>query len=201
MSTTLAEPQITTYRLTAEDYFAMVDAGILRHDRRVELWGGILYEKMAKTLPHAVGFSNLVIVLARILPPGWCLWPENPITIASDKVPLPDLTIVRGVPNDYTRRGRRPEVADVGLVIEVAMTSVREDRGETLEGYARTLLPVYWIVNLRARRIEVYSRPCVRDGRGVYESAEMFGPDQSVPLAFDGVEVARIAVNDILPPM
>ncbi len=113
-------------------------------------------------------------------------------------MPLPDLTLVRGAADDYTRRGRRPEPVDVGLVVEVAVSSVREDTGPTLEQYARSLLPVYWVLNLIARRVEVYSRPVVREGLGHYDAANTYGPGQSVPLVLDGQEVAQILVEDLL---
>ncbi len=205
MSTTTVEtpkpPEAMPYRLTADDYFRMVDDGILPHDRRVWLWEGRLYEKMAKkTLPHAVAFSKVVSALAQVLPPGWCLWPENPITVASDKVPLPDLTIIliRGEPDDDKRRGRRPEPSDVGLVIEIAGTSLRVDTGPTLEEYARAFLPVYWVLDLVGRRVLACRQPVVEGGRGRYDSVESFGPDQSLPLLLDGREIIRIPVRDLL---
>jgi Uma2 family endonuclease len=110
---------------------------------------------------------------------------------------LPDLALVRGQADDY--RNQRPGPADVGLVIEVADTSLRKDLTRALEGYARAMIPVYWIINLVARRIEVYSRPVVREGVPVYESLVAYGPDDSVPLVLDGREVARIPARDILP--
>ncbi len=72
------------YRLNADDYYRMIDEGIIPENRRVWLWEGQLYEKMAKTLPHAVAFSKLVTALARVLPPAGASgrrtqsrWPET----------------------------------------------------------------------------------------------------------------------------
>lgn len=185
------------YLLSADDYYAMVDSEIIPRDRRVFLWEGRLYEKMGKNQPHAIGQSKLLRSLYRNLPGGWYLAPENPVEIAGDKVPLPDMAIVRGDPDDYPRRP--PTAKDVSLIVEMADTSVRKDTGRGLAGYARALIPIYWVVNLVARRVEVYTRPAVVDGRDVYESAEFLGPGDVVPLVLDGVEVARIPVRDILP--
>ncbi len=193
-------PESTPYLLTADDFFQMIEHGIIPVDRRVELWDGRLYETMAKTLPHSGGTANLYAALFRALPPGWCVWPENPILLDTARAPLPDLTVLRGTANDYVARRRHPAAEDVGLVAEVAQTSYRKDVGPRLEGYARALVPVYWVVNLPAYRIEVYSHPEVRDSRGVYTSAQNYGPDDAVPLVLDGREVARIPVRDILPP-
>jgi Uma2 family endonuclease len=43
------------------------------------------------------------------------------------------------------------------LLIEVASTSLGDDRGKKLEAYAGVGIPVYWIVNLIDGRVEVYS--------------------------------------------
>ena len=54
---------------------------------------------------------------------------------------------------------RHPGPGDVGLIVEVADTSLRRDRGEKLENYGRADIPVYWIVNLVDDQLEVYSGP------------------------------------------
>ncbi len=41
-------PEGEPYKLSADDYFRMVEADIIPPDRRVGLWEGRLYEKMAK---------------------------------------------------------------------------------------------------------------------------------------------------------
>src|SRR5690349_14210219 len=53
-------PRGVPYRLTADDYFRMVDADIIPRDRRVELWEGRLVETMAKKQAHAVAQMVLV---------------------------------------------------------------------------------------------------------------------------------------------
>jgi Uma2 family endonuclease len=185
------------YRLTADDFERMIETGIIPDDRRVGLWEGRLYESMAKKMPHAISSSKLVMALVRLVPDGWFLWAENPITISFDKVPLPDLAIVRGKPDDY--KGRRPGGGDVALVIEVADTSLRKDTGPMLESYARAGIPVYWVVNLAARLVQVYQGPKILHGLGQYTQSESLGPGQVVPLVIDGRDVGRISVDDILP--
>jgi hypothetical protein len=192
-------PEGVPYRLSAADYFRMVDAEIIPHDRRVGLWEGRLYEKRAKNLPHA-GAQNLVLAaLMRVVPGDWCLWSESPILVDDFSATLPDLTIVRGTPNVYTRRGLVPKVGEIGLVVEVAESSLRKNLSETLQIYARAGLPLYWVLNLVARRVEVYSQPVVEGESARYASAESFEPGSDVPLVLDGHEVARIPVRDLLP--
>lgn len=188
------------YRVTSDEFFRMIEAEVFDRDRRVYLWDGRIYEAMAKMVPHAVTFAKVVGVFYQSLPHGWCTWLENPIAIAEDRAPLPDVVIVRGEPNDYALRGRHPEPADVGLVVEIAVTSVRIDTGAKLEAYARALLPGYWVVNLITRRIMVCSEPRVEDGLGIYGQVTTYGPGESVPLVLDGREIIRIPVEDLLAP-
>jgi Uma2 family endonuclease len=191
------EPESVPFRLTADDYFRLVESGIIPGDRRVWLWGGYLYEKMAKKQAHAVSTSKVTTALGKVLPDGWCLWPENPVEVAPDKVPLPDLSLVRGSADDY--RDRRAAASDVGLIIEIADTTIRDDLGLKLEQYARASIPEYWVINLVAHRVEAYSRPALHEGQGVYEAVEYFGSHDDVPLRLEGRAVARVPVRALLP--
>jgi len=192
-------PEGVPYRLTAADYFRMVEEDIIPYDRRVGLWRGQLYEKMAKKLRHA-GSQNLsLLALMRILPEGWCLWSESPILVDDFSAPLPDLCVVRGNPNVFTRRGSSPKLNEIGLVVEVADTSLRKNLTETLQTFARAGLPCYWVVNLVALRVEVYSGPEVAGEVARYATSAFFEPGTAVPLMLDGHEVGRIPAGDLLP--
>ena len=108
--------------------------------------------------------------------------------------PEPDVAIVRGSDADY--RHRVPTPADVALLVEVSDSTLDQDRGKKLEAYARAGIPVYWIVNLVDRQVEVYTRP-VKAGR--YRSRKDYKPGQQVPVVIAGQQLAPIAVDDILP--
>ena len=66
------------------------------------------------------------------------------------------MTVIRGTILDYP--ARKPGPADVALVVEVAESSLREDR-KVLARYAWANIPVAWIVNLNDRAVEVYTGP------------------------------------------
>ena len=51
------------------------------------------------------------------------------------------------------------------MVVEVAGTTLAEDRGIKQERYARAGIPIYWIVNLLASLVEVYTEPDAATGR------------------------------------
>lgn len=80
-------------------------------------------------------------------------------------------------------------------MVEVADGSLHRDRGVKWSAYARSCVPVYWILNLIDRQVEVYSQPV----RGRYRSTQIYQPGQDAPVVIAGAEVVRIAVNDVLP--
>jgi Uma2 family endonuclease len=88
-----------------------------------------------------------------------------------------------------------PGPGDVGLLIEVSLTSLDRDRHEKLPAYARASIPVSWIINLVDRQIEVYTSP----GPGSYGSRVDFQPGQAVPVVIDGQELGAVPVDAILP--
>jgi Uma2 family endonuclease len=187
------------FGLTAEAFLRGVELGLFPPRQRVFLWDGRLYEKMAKKLPHAVTTETARLALSAALPPGWSLWGENPILVDEFTAPLPDLTVVRGTARDYFARRSVPSAADIGLVVELSDSSLRDDRTKVLAKYAAANLPVYWVVNLVDWRVEVDSDPRPGDAGATYAARASYGPGESVPFVLDGVEVARVAVTDILP--
>ena len=131
MSTTLEQSPVEApsspvempYLFSVDEFYRMIELELFPRESRVSLWEGQVYQRMAKTQAHAVAGINVTMTLARALPLGWCLSSENPITVGPDKAPLPDMIVLRGIGNDYL--DRRPEAADVGLVVEFSMSSLQ----------------------------------------------------------------------------
>src|SRR5689334_16396495 len=145
------------YRLTMDQYEAMVDAGIFTGRERVHLINGYLVEKMTHKPPHAIADELCGEALRAVLPAGWSLRSGKPVRIpglASE--PEPDRCVVRGGIRDYA--GRHPGPLDVALIIEVAKSSLDEDRA--MAGISgRAGIPSYWIINVIDGQVEVYSNP------------------------------------------
>src|SRR2546428_881541 len=112
-----ALPDAPIYRLSVAQYHAMADHGILNEDDPVELLEGWLVRKMTKYRPHTLVTLLVRRALERLLPTGWYVESQEPITTA-DSEPEPDAMIVRGEPRDLRDRQRGPE--EVVLVVEEA---------------------------------------------------------------------------------
>jgi Uma2 family endonuclease len=182
------------YRLTVDQYERMVEAGILTENDRVELINGLLRTKMSKNTPHILATKTGLRALAPIIGNGWHAAKEDPIRIpARNAEPEPDLSVVRGLPEDYAQRV--PEPYDIALVVEVSESTLDYDRIEKLLVYAAARIPTYWIINLIDRQVEVYSDP----GPDDYRSRQIYRPGDLVAVVIDGVEIGRIAVIDLLP--
>jgi len=185
--------------LTADEFFAMIEAGLFAPERRVLLWGGRIYEKMAKTLAHATTSAKILRALSSHLPEDWVLWPENPIRLDALHAPLPDIPIVRGPADRYLRDGHHPTPEEVGLLVEIAVTSLPRDLGKRAETFARALIPVYWVADAIGRKIVEHSQPRSVDELGTYNSVRVYVVGEEIPFRLDGVELARFPVADLFP--
>ena len=81
------------------------------------------------------------------------------------------------------------------MLVEVSDSSLSDDRALASEVYGPAGIPVYWIVNLVHRRVEVYADP----GPGGYGSTAVYAEGQAVPVVIDGHPLGQIAVADLLP--
>ena len=151
---------------------------------------------MNKKPPHRMATEVIRDALADVLPEGWHACSQQPITLARSE-PEPDVTILRGKAADFGQR--HPVPAEVGLVVEVADSSVPRDRGLKLRVYAQAGLPVYWIVNLPESRIEVYSDPTGPAKDPTYRGRQDFGIAEEIPVVLEGRPIGSIPVSTLLP--
>ena len=127
-----------------------------------------------------------------LLPVGWQLRTQLAVTL-SDSQPEPDFAVVRGTPRSFLTR--HPQASDVGLVIEVANSSLLRDQQDKARIYADAGIPNYWIINLSEQRIEVFTQPSGPH----YDSVRAYGPGEIVPFVLDGQVVAQLATAELLP--
>lgn len=183
-------------RITVGQYHSMINAGILTEDDPVELLDGYLVEKMPKNPPHRVSTRKTRIALEKAAPPGWYVDSQEPITTLESE-PEPDVTVVCGTSDDFTQR--HPGPGEVGLLVEVSEATLQRDRGPKKRIYARAKIPVYWIVNLIDRQIELHADPTGPAEQPDYRDRQVYKPGDAIPVILDGREVGKIDVDAILP--
>jgi len=182
------------YTFSVAQYQQMERGGLFGPDR-VELLDGYVVRKGLMNPPHAVSLERVGDELRARLPAGYCLRTEKDVTLAGSQ-PQPDAAVASGSRDDYAQR--HPGPADLALLVEVADTTLEEDRTSKLQLYARNRITVYWIVNIPDRQIEVYTRPVAgRNPR--YRDVQILAPTDSVSVTLGGAVVGPILVAD-LPP-
>jgi len=137
----------------------MIETGILDEDERLELLEGVIVSMSPQKGRHAWPIEYLTRLLVRALGDAYGIRVQLPLTLGRRSEAEPDLAVVPAGPR--TNRGH-PRTAL--LVIEVADDSLRKDR--TVKGalYARHRIPEYWIVNVEAETVAVFTEPQPRSG-------------------------------------
>ncbi|QEG31088.1 hypothetical protein GobsT_59090 [Gemmata obscuriglobus] len=189
-------PPRSVHRFTIEEYERLTAIGFFTPGDRSELIDGWLVDKMAHNPQHAGTVDVTNSAIADLLPAEWTTRTQLPVRLPGDNAPEPDVAVVQAPKQQYTKR--HPTEKDVTIVIEVSDTSLDEDRRLKIPQYAKAKLPVYWIVNLVDRCVEVYTQP--KGGKNpTYKTRADYGPGDVVPVVVDGEQVGTISVTDLLP--
>jgi Uma2 family endonuclease len=176
-------------RLTVAQYEAMIASGVFGKNDRFELIEGILVAKMTRKPRHSTGSELCGEAIRQVLPAGWHVRIETPVRIpARDSMPKPDVSVVRGEIRDYEECDPGPE--DVALIAEVSDSTVRADR-VLAATYSGAGIPVYWLINIRDRQLEVYTPGAT--------APVILAETDTVELVIGGQTVGRILVADLLP--
>ena len=189
-------PPRSVHRFTIEQYERLVRVGFLGPGDRAELIDGWLVDKMPHNPRHAAVVDVANDAVARLLPDGWTTRSQLPVRLPGDNAPEPDVVVVPAPKSRYL--DRHPTAKEVALVVEVSDTSLDDDLRLKAPQYARARLPAYWVVNLRAGRVEVYTDP--RGGKAAgYRTRTEYAPGDDIPVTIGGEVVGTIAAADLLP--
>lgn len=165
--------------LRRAEYDSLVARGLL-DDTRVELLHGTLVEMSPQGPLHADIVSRLFERLVRLLPGHVRTRAHSPLALSDDSEPEPDIAVVTS--DDY--RHAHPQQAL--LVIEVADSSLRKDRGVKAALYATAGVAELWVVDLNDRSVEVYREPI----DGFYASIVRVDMNGSlIPSAFPAIAI------------
>lgn len=180
------------------EYHRLIGLGFFADDEQFELLDGYLVRKMARGSAHDSALQKLSRRFFRLIsdPTTWQVRDHLGLTLG-DSEPEPDLVVARGTETAFDRR--HPTAAEAALVVEVADSSLARDTEEKLPIYARSGIPVYWVVNVPDRKVLVYTNPDPAANPPTYRSLDEFPPGTAVPVTLDGTAVGSIPVADILP--
>jgi Uma2 family endonuclease len=183
-------------RFSVPEYHKLIEIGLLTENDHLELLEGYLVLKMPRNPPHDRTIQRMNRRLMPALPAGWDLRIQSAITLV-DSEPEPDIAIVKGDDSNY--QTTHPTPADIGAAIEVADTTLAGDRADKGRIYARAGIPVYWIVNLVDRQIEVYEQPQSSAAVPEYAKQTIYHLGDTIPLVLNGASAAAFAVQELLP--
>jgi Uma2 family endonuclease len=188
------EPNL--YRLSVKHFLQMVEAGIVKEDEPVELLGGLIFEKSVKRARHNFGVGSLAEHLRDIVSPGWIVREEKSLDLDPFSRPEPDIVVARGSHDIYCHHD--PTAKDLALIIEVADSSYMKDRGWKWNLYAAAKVPVYIILNIHDRHMELYRKPFGRGETARYRETEVFDESSFLPVVIEGKELGRIAIREVM---
>src|SRR5437016_5067831 len=142
------ETAVKRHFVTLEEYDRMVAAGVFDEDARIELIKGEIVDMPPPGPEHENSVTYLHFVFFHHVGRQAVIWPQgNSIGLPdSDSRPQPDITILKWRDDFY--KAKRPTAEDVLLLVEVAYSSLKFDRGVKLKLYAEAGIPEYWVVNL-----------------------------------------------------
>ncbi len=165
---------IQTPLLTLAEYHRLAAQGNFTAHERVELIAGHLQSMSPKGTRHTVCCMNLLQLLIPHLPQDWILRCQDPITLPGESEPEPDGVIVQT--GNYL--AAHPTPKDIILIIEIADTSLAYDRDIKAPLYAQAGIGNYWLINLVANQLEIYTEP----NQFGYQSHVIYQPNQTISL-------------------
>ena len=145
---------ITKY--SVDDYEEMIRLGVLSERDRVELIRGEIIPKLAIGPRHSTCVKGLNQLLTQRAAGRAIAGAQDPVRLG-DSEPEPDVSLVRPPKERYLTI--HPQPADIFLVVEVADSTLDDDRNIMRPLYAESGIQEFRIANLRDNCLEVYRGP------------------------------------------
>lgn len=153
-TTTVAAEGLPRRRFTVADVEAMIAAGIIVPDERVELIGGELVPMSAKGYRHEIIRTELSDRWVRGRPDHVRVGPVTTFRLSEDTYLEPDVVVfdravgLAGLAGDT-----------VLLVVEIADSSLRYDTGRKAALYASVGVRELWVIDAVALSVHVFRDP------------------------------------------
>jgi Uma2 family endonuclease len=178
-------------RISASEYFRLAEEGTITPADRVELIDGVVVAMSPQNPPHAAATSRAARVLSRLLGERAAIRVQMPLVLGQYFVPEPDLVVAPGSESAYDL----VHPTSALLVIEVADTSLAQDRLSKIPLYAAAAVPEVWLIDLRNDCVQVFREPQPRARR--YRSVRKISRSGRIAPVMLGVGSLR--VDELLP--
>lgn len=182
------------YRWTREQFYTMGEEGQFDGQHVILMEGEIVAMPPMKA-PRQTAVSLAAEAIRVAFGTEFFVREQGPFDIGEVTDPEPDVAVIGGTIRDFADRHPRQAV----LIVEVSDATLAYDRLQKASLYAKAGVLDYWIINVRARQIEVHRHPredaAQPFGFG-YAEVTAYGPEAVIqPLAAS----QPVAVSALLP--
>ena len=167
------QPQPRQFRFSVDEYYKMIEMGILKDYEKAEIINGELIQKMTIGDKHAAVVDYLTRFFVRNVSDEIRVSVQNPLRLSDYNEPEPDFVL-----SDLTKYDgkRHPRPAETLLVVEVSDSTLKYDRDQKLPLYAEAKIGEVWIVNLPNEIVEVHTKPDF----GLYQLTQIYKRGETV---------------------
>lgn len=166
-------PQPVQLRFTVDEYYKMIELGMLKDYEKAEIIEGELIKKITVGDRHASVVNILNRFFSRNLGDEILVSVQNPVRLTDYNEPEPDIALADLRKFDGKRHPRPEEII---LIIEVSDSTVKYDRDKKLPLYAEAEIAEVWIVNLQNEIVEIHTKPSV----GLYQLVKIFSRSETI---------------------
>lgn len=151
-------------------------AGILLPEDRVELIYGEVVRRSPSGNPHNAACDRATRAFVRAAGDNAIVRTQGSVRLNLYNEPQPDLVLLKPRDDFYAKEGAN--TADILLIVEIGDTSLRYDRGLKRRLYAEMGVTEYWVADLNAEVVFVYSGPQEKSYRIIrqFRRGELLAP-------------------------
>ncbi|MEO8072501.1 MAG: Uma2 family endonuclease [Acidobacteriota bacterium] len=169
-----SQPQPRRLRFSVDEYYKMIELGMLKDYEKAEIIEGELIQKTPIGNKHSAVVEKLNEILRDRLGKSVSLRNQQPVRFGDYNEPEPDLSVLQRREDFYFEH--KPVPKDIILLIEVSDATLKYDRDVKLPLYAEAEVAEVWIVNLVSEIVEVHQKPSV----GIYQLTKIFKRGEQV---------------------
>lgn len=182
-------PQPRRLRFSVDEYYKLIELGMLKDYERAEIIDGELVKKMTIGDRHALVVDLLTRFFIKNVSNEIRVGVQNPLRISDYNEPEPDIVL-----SDLTKYDgkRHPRPEEVILLVEVSDATLKYDRDVKLPLYAEAGIAEVLIVNLKKNIVEIHQNPF----SDIYQTVKIYKSGETIDLEI--LPNLQLEVDEIL---